>query len=402
MNANTLTNMFGKTFADNNDYMSSVSWDDDSKQHIISGFRNIDTYNTKSLSLIVGYYNWGMPPLYNGAFQLFTTTNYVSSEFSNKHVLASNGFYYDGIVLLCQDIRANAQDGLWITQYDYYNEIVNSSNAYMLPGSKASIIDVGHDFMHFFVLGDYNGFIGTNFFERRYIAQFSLYNPNSYIAKRLNYVDIGYLTGSSYYKRRQAFQSCINYNIGSFDIFSTGSTIGKAYITKAIDLNYDDCDNTEMTLTPANISYVQSSVTANAISSDGIVSFPNSYTQNTSSDYPLSMGVICLTGGGKNNAKASFVETLINEKRSQINNTAKIDKLNSGTILTNNNNEFVCEKFEGECYYKVYNVFGSLIREGKTENGKINYLSNLTAGTYIIKVVDSKGNISGNKVVITK
>jgi hypothetical protein len=403
VNAGTFTFLPGRTFSDNNTYMSSVSWDDDSKQTIVSGFRNVGNINGDTLSQIIGYYDWQSNYLDYGSFKLFTTTDYKASQYSNKHVLSGNGFYFDGLVYLCQDIRAE-NDGLWITQYDYYNDIIYSSYTYLFPHDKVSIIDVGHDFMNLFVLGHHNGYIAPSSFELRYIAQFDLYDSTNYIARHLDYIDMSTLSGSSYYKMQQAFQSSINYNISSYDMFSTGATPGKAHIIEVLDINNDDCENTEITLTPANISYLTSTMSVGDISHNiTIDSLPfANWTQNTSSNYPLVMDVECLTEFGGDKKNALFVETLINGKKSTDENISKVINQNSGTVLTNNNNEFVCEKFDGECNYQVFNVFGSLIEEGKTVNGKTNYLNNLVSGTYIIKVTDSRGNISSNKIVITK
>ena len=140
VNSGTFGVLNCRSFTDTDTYMSSVSWDEDSKQTIVSGFRNIDTNNGDTLSQIVGYYDWNNTYLSSGNFKLFTTTDYISSEFTNKHVLAGNGLYYDGLVYLCQDIR-DEFDGLWITQYDYYNDIVYSSYAYTFPINKVNIID---------------------------------------------------------------------------------------------------------------------------------------------------------------------------------------------------------------------------------------------------------------------
>jgi hypothetical protein len=266
------------------------------------------------------------------------------------------------------------------------------------------IIDAAHNFMNLFVLGHHNGYIAPSSFELRYIAQFDLYDSTNYIARHLDYIDMSTLSGSTYYKLHQAFQSSINYNISSYDMFSTGATPGKAHIIEVLDINNDDCENTEITLTPANISYLTSTMSVGDISHNiTIDSLPfANWTQNTSSNYPLVMDVECLTEFGGDKKNALFVETLIKGKKSTVENISKVINQNSGTVLTNNNNEFVCEKFDGECNYQVFNVFWSLIEEGKTVNGKTNYLNNLVSGTYIIKVTDSRGNISSNKIVITK
>src|SRR5574344_1734002 len=388
-NAVTLSSLTCRTFSDDNSYMTSVSWDEDNKKTIVSGFRSINTNNGGTLSQIVGYINWTGQYQNTGNFKLFTTTDYISSEYTNKHVLAGNGFYNDGVVFLCQDIR-NEYDGLWMMQYDYINDIVYSNTAYTFPINKVFIIDVGHDFMNFFVLGHHNGSVGTSDFERRYIAQFDLYNPTTYIAKHLDYIDLDNLSGSTYYKVLQAFQSSINYNIASGNMISTGAIPGKAQIYEILDLNIDSCDNTEITLTPVNVSYIQSTMTAEEIS-DTYDALPLSiWGQNTSTNYPLSMGVECLTESSDSANNDDFAKNLINEKKSNIENNINANNQNSGIIITNNNNEFVCDKFDGECSYQIFNIIGSHIMSGSTENGKTNYLNNLTTGTYIIKVTDTK------------
>lgn len=403
-NATTFSNLVCKHFLDDNSYMTSISWDEDNKKTIVSGFKSIntngDTSSQNTLSQIVGYIDW--TAFQNlGNFQLFTTNNYISSEYTNKHVLAGNGFYDDGIVFLCQDIR-NEYDGLWMMQYDYINDEVYSNTAYTFPINKVFIIDVGHDFMNFFVLGHHNGSVGTSDFERRYIAQFDLFNPTTYIAKHLDYIDLDEVSGSTYYKVLQAFQSNINYNVASENMISTGAIPGKAQIYEILDLNTDSCDNTEITLTPINISYSQSSMTVPEITEQhDAITFSN-WTQNTSTNYPLSMGVECLTAFSGFSNNDDFAKNLINEEKSNIENNINANNQNSGIIITNNKNEFVCDNFDGECSYQIFNIIGSHIMNGSTENGKTNYLNNLTTGTYIILVTDSKGNFSNNKIIITE
>lgn len=212
------------------------------------------------------------------------------------------------------------------------------------------------------------------------------------------------LSGSSYYKMQQAFQSSINYNIGSYDMFSTGATPGKAHIIEILDINNDDCENTDITLTPVNITYLTSTMNVGDISHNittGNLPFAN-WTQNTSSNYPLVMDVECLTEFDGDKKNAFFVEALIKEKKLVNAHIYKNGNPNSASVITTNNNEFVCVKFIGECLFQVYNAFGSLIVEGKTENCKINYLNSLTPGTYIIKVTDDNGNISSDRIIITK
>lgn len=403
VNASNLSGLWGRTFSDNNSYMSSVSWDEDNKKTIVSGFKSINTNNGDTLSQIVGYFNWQSNYMIVGSFNLFTTTDYISSEYTNKHVLSGNGFYNDGVVFLCQDIR-DEYDGLWMMQYDYINNIVYSNTAYTFPINKVLIIDVGHDFTNFFVLGHHNGSVGASDFERRYIAQFDLYNPTTYIAKHLDYVDLDNLPGSTYYKLLQAFQSSINYNATSSDMLCTGAIPGKAQINEVLDLNIDSCDNTEITLTPVNITYTTSSMEVPEITDS--VNFSSLlfefWAQNSLINYPLSMGIECFTESNGSAKNADLINNQMNEKKSNEENNIKVNNQNSGIIITNNKNEFVCENFDGDCCYQIFNIIGSLIMSGKTENGKTNYLNNLTTGTYIINVTDTKGNFSNNRIIITE
>src|SRR5574344_344875 len=68
----TLSSLTCRTFSDDNSYMTSVSWDEDNKKTIVSGFRSINTNNGGTLSQIVGYINWTGQYQNTGNFKLFT------------------------------------------------------------------------------------------------------------------------------------------------------------------------------------------------------------------------------------------------------------------------------------------------------------------------------------------
>ncbi len=63
------------------------------------------------------------------------------------------------------------------------------------------------------------------------------------------------------------------------------------------------------------------------------------------------------------------------------------------------NHTFVCNNFTGICSYKIYDMTGRVIEEGKTQNGFSTSLALSGSGLYLIMVTDEKGQIVTEKVV---
>lgn len=77
--------------------MTSVSWDNDAKVNVVSG--NTDTTN------VIGWISADVTLSLMNFTQLYTP-DFIPSEWTNKHILSGNGYFYDSIAYLCQDVRS--------------------------------------------------------------------------------------------------------------------------------------------------------------------------------------------------------------------------------------------------------------------------------------------------------
>ena len=68
-------------------------------------------------------------------------------------------------------------------------------------------------------------------------------------------------------------------------------------------------------------------------------------------------------------------------------------------IFFEDNRVFVCEGFDGEIQYSLYDVAGKLLHQGSTHNQKRNVLY-LSGSIYILKAKDSEGNQVVKKIVL--
>lgn len=68
-------------------------------------------------------------------------------------------------------------------------------------------------------------------------------------------------------------------------------------------------------------------------------------------------------------------------------------------IFIKDNHQFICDGFEGNIRYWVYNMKGKLLQQGITKNGKHN-LVKATKGIYLLKVSDAVGCPVVKKIVI--
>ena len=63
------------------------------------------------------------------------------------------------------------------------------------------------------------------------------------------------------------------------------------------------------------------------------------------------------------------------------------------------NNQFVCEGFEGEIQYYLYDIAGKLLQRGITYNGEQNLLR-ISNGIYLLKAMDASGSRELKKIVV--
>ena len=385
----------------NNGYFLSVSWDNDLKKHVVSG--NTGTSN------VVGYFNEAFPSnLATGTLQYLTPTNFGFSERTNWHVPSGNDYYYDTIVYLCQDIRNINGDGIWLTKINYLTGVWDYYYAYQFPTEKVLIIDAVHNFMNLFILGHHNGFDGVEIFERRYLAQIDLTDPTMNMFKYVDYMDLDTLSWlSTYYITQQAFLNNITFDPVNFSVFSSGADLDYSYLIESFDLNSDNC-NTEIDISMPELQFNQTSYQANVVTSSLTYNLGTISTISTYSGYTINDDILCNSFGQKSQSKYyDYIpsikqsledKTLLGSKKENLGNS-----LTNAPILTIIDDKyFECENFEGNIVYKIYNIQGQLVFDGKTNNNVQNVLPINSPGLYIINAKDEKNNITSSKFKILK
>lgn len=387
---NTLLPAMYKKYS--NMQMTSVSWDNDARVNVISG--NSDTLN------IIGCLQDDLMLSEIGFYQLYSP-DFDASEWTNKHILSGNGYSYDSIAYLCQDIREPITDGdgVWITAINYLSGQVYSSNVYKFDFEKAFILDVAHNFMSIFVLGHHN-YIDS---QKKILLQVDLSDPTVFIGKYLNDIDLDSVNGSFTYKKT-AYLNKIYFDDYSYNVHSSGAVLGNAYLVESIDLNNEDCDP-EINVTLLDFTYDLDNF--NSINGSGSNFLYPSSPVATYINYTLSNTPLCDAFGTKSGNyedKYNVIHHIIEEKQA-INNVTSLQSIHLellGEVNFTTENQFICQNFNGQCKYKIFDMFGRLICEGTTENGIYNTVNVKASGMYIIQVADSDNQIVNSKIMITR
>lgn len=380
---------------------TSVSYDQSENKFVISGNSGVDQprqfigtiENDGSLVQLAQ-----MPAKY---LSLATPPNtYILSEKTNKHVLSG---YSNGIAYLVQDIRdtsANYGDGLWVSEVNYLTGAVNWSTIYKFPPEKVNIISVAQNYMNLYVLGHHNGLDQSNNpFERRYIAQIELSNPQNYIVKLMSDENWwGSPMPSTYYSTEQMYLSSLNFNEATYNIYASGATqLGDAYLVEINDLMYDVCDIDRLVTTPSFACACYDPITAVDLTVATGIAYKRLSTPTTYSiDNSLLCGDIYM---------AEFRNEVLKAKieNKKLENTAN-QQIEKETKIASNikvyEKSFICNNFEEVFKYKIFDIFGRKLQEGTAHNNTEIEIKVETAGTYLIQITDNKGNAETEKIFV--
>ncbi|MBQ6276639.1 MAG: T9SS type A sorting domain-containing protein [Bacteroidales bacterium] len=377
----------------------SISFDDFNGKFVVSGTRQSGfLFGTFANSLTLNNTN-------NPFFFYSMPTNYISSEYTSKHVLSGNELYSDGIAYVVQDFRNTANmenfDGLWVMKINYLNNTVVGSMGYNFLHSKVLIHDVAHNFDNLFVLGHHNGNLPNTspIYERRFLAQINLYDSTDFVVYHLKTVPhVDYPKYS-----HNSFLSNIVFNQYTYFVQAAGAYNGNGYFTECYDLNYNECDSL-IDNALVNINYSVSScpyVNGTTNSMWGINandSFPWTNVLVYNSRYFWTVDE-CSSG------LYYDYESMIADTKMRLSDKIEVPITKKsvsvdGEINVLEENSFVCSKFSGNCKYIVYDIQGRVVNEGTTQNGNTNYLNGLVPGLYLIRVTDSNNGSATKKIVV--
>jgi hypothetical protein len=384
--------------------LTSVSYDQSENKFVLSGNSGINEPR-QFIGTIENNSLLGTPlsPLSMPAKHLSLGTSlnpYMLSEKTNKHVLSG---YSNGIAYLVQDIRdtsVNYGDGLWITEVNYLTGAVNWSKIYKFPPIKVNVTNVAQNYVNLYVLGHHSGLDqNNNPFERRYIAQIDLSNPQNFIVKSMSDENWwGSSMPSTYYATEQMYLSSLNFNEATYNIYASGATNqGDAYLVEINDLMYDFCDIDHPITTPSFVCACYG-----PISEVGLTSAAGSAVRrpSTLTTYSIDNSLIC---GDIYMAKLKNEELKAKIDNKRLKNTANQQieiKTKTAPNIKVYEKYFICNNFEGACSYKIFDIFGRKLQEGTAHNNIEIEIRHKTTGTYLIQATDNKGNVETQKIII--
>lgn len=392
--------------------MMSVSWDDTNSKHVVSGCKAAT--ESSPFKNFIGAIVGTIPIPNTNYIYTFSPSGYISSEYTNKHILSGNGYYSDGIAYLIQDLR-DTSDALWVMKVNYLNGNVYGSNGYLFDSEKVLITDASHNFGSLFVLGHHNGFNpgdSTNF-ECRYISQINLYDSTDYITKHMMDANLRNLPWvSTKYITRQVYLNNIIYNHYTSYVQAAGAINPDGMLVETFDMTYGSCDSTINNYL-INVDYADTTynnfyftlVFGNIWADD--VSYISSTPVASYSTEDMSVYDNCIsyTKSASYFEKYEQIQQLIKENQelyNKENSALKQSKITMGQIDIPDNQHFVCREFGGTCHYEIFDLYGRLLFEGSTVNGEYNILGINASGMYLIKVTDEKNNVKTQKIVISK
>lgn len=380
---------------------TSVSYDPSENKFVISGNSGVDQPRQ-----FIGTIKNDMNLVLQGTMpakhlSLGTSPNtYLLSYNTNKHVLSG---YSDGIAYLVQDIRdtsVNYGDGLWVTEVNYLTGAVNWSNIYKFPPEKVNIISVAQNYMNLYVLGHHNGFDSNNNpFERRYIAQIDLSNPQNYIVKLMSDENWwGSSMPSTYYSTEQMYLSSLNFNEATYNVYASGATPqGYAYLVEINDLMYDICDIDCLVTTPSFVCACYDTIGAVDLENAAGNAVKKASTLTT---YSIDNSLLC---GDVYMARLRNEELKTKIKNKKLENNV-IQQIKTEAKIAINikvyENSFICNNCEEICNYKIFDIFGRKHQEGTAYNNTETEIKIKTAGTYLLQITDNIGNVKTEKIII--
>ena len=385
-----------KKFNATNYRMTSVEWDDNHKKHIIGGTSISETQNAS----IIGHFDNSIN-MTGGTFY-FLEPSTATIEKENSITLSGNGYYYEDIVYMCQDISSPySLKGFCISEFNYMTGTINKTMLYNYSFNYSYHFTSGiaHNFMNLFVLG-YN-----TLSDRRFIAQIDLYDYSNCI---IGTIANGLVNTGTLFP----YKSSIRFDDVTFNVVSTMTNrFEGAYITEAFDFNFDPCTNPSIMM-PTEIDFEISSVSAGNIATGASLAFTSQQRQPIDYNMVLNSETFCPidtynpTRNNRNNsAEIEKIKKILEEKVEKYNNRTNISEngfVPTPEISVIGNEGFVCKNFEGKCDYKIYDMSGRIIYQGTTQNDNFNNIELNNSGIYIINVKDKNNQIVNMKFVITE
>ena len=302
-------------------------------------------------------------------------------------------------LILYQDLSYLDYDFIWLTRInDYWNNNygVDQSNFFVIPVGKLHAIDMVYDQYH-----DQLNFLGELNLCTELTTILAQVDATALSGMKIGQLDGGmavsscwdtlpslsgypssqYIYGSNLTMRNLA----VNVNSSCVPVLVSGTngTI-HSVLSEVIDIKLSLCDKslipTELSAFPVlsndniNLSYLPDNC-----------QYPIIYQVNET----VSQYFICLDPYSC--SKQTKEDTSKSKSRDYSRTSQKVVLEDYGV--------FVCEGFEGDIHFIVYDIVGKVQHEGFTRNGEHNSYK-VSNGIYLLKIEDTSGNMLVKKVVL--
>lgn len=368
----------------------SLGFDYQNNKLIVSG-----SMNSNSVFLL----------MYNAALSNLnipqTNVNYIlPTSAIDSHTTAmsigGNGYYCDSTAYIFQPLETNNGSCIWLLKVNYFTGSVYESNLYSFGGTnhKFSAIASANNFDNLFLIGD-------DMAKGKYVASFDMYSLTSH-----TFMDVLGLSHSSanlqgkwsYY---DLFLNNMTYDHYTGNVIAGGAVRGTGLVMDAYTVS--SC-GTVMNSSCSTQSYTTSTIT-NPIT--GAMSITNGIGIDDYRVRPYTLANKCVDCGMKSmETKKAELDELISERQAQYGQEVSkskplAEKGRSAEIIIEGD-DFICDGFSGLCSYRITDVSGRILKEGKTSCGSRNAIGNYKLGIYIIQVYDEAGNMLSRKILVSE
>jgi len=377
-----------------NDYYTDISWDDAHNWFIATGeARDVFLGINDPFVEVFHLFNYStITPI--ATYCVLNQSYSKASEYKSLHARID-----DENLVLYNDLRRYNNpyqyDIIWLTRIrNYWNSItatIPDSWFYELANSKLLAKDMIYDPFNerIDLLGEFNKCIdGT-------IQLLTQVNPfNLCSGLKIGQLGAGFTGGSCPndqlpsvnfgHNDLKMFNLTLNKFNPCWPVLIAGTGMKSSILTETYDISYLKCDkpmvHTDTKATP--------------------IIYP--YTLYTSSPLQTNIQQYTISGINENILHGILCDVddacshQFDEKKSQHSLT---NDLSTVSIVLEANHHFICNGFEDEIQYSLYDVAGKLLQQGITHNGEQNPLR-MSNGIYLLKATDATGNQVVKKIVV--
>lgn len=373
-----------------NDYYTDISWDIIHEKFIATGSAwNTQTGHECPFVDVFDLFNYNT--IYSIAEyfvdnQIYTTAN----EFKSLHVQLD-----ENNLLLYHDLRwvngQNPYDIIWLSRiknfWDINNVMVDEGMFYMLPNTKLTAKDMLYD--------PYNNrlnFLGV-FSYNKHLQILAQADPYSLVSSiNIGQLGIGFSVTSTipnpqypnnilYANDIEMFNLALNEHNPCYPLLIAGKE-ERAILTETYDISLSKCDvpmwhediPASPIVKPYSLNITHHTSGTPVLTSDilDVINMNNLCDESNVCSHQF---------GGK-----SYRKTMTKDE-------------NGLEITIESNCLFICDGFEGEIQYFLYDMAGKLLQHGVTRNGERNKVMK-TNGIYILQAIDRSGNRVIKKLVL--